>query len=200
MNALDILRGLSRNDAFANGRLLAACAGLGPGEYEATRVSFFPSLVETLEHLYLVHAYYFDALVEGDRARGGEEGVVEGGRGREVLADVSALATFAELKKAQQALDLRTVSWVATLGEADLAREVRIARRTGTDVETIGDVLLHLYEHQIHHRGQVHAMLAGSSVAPPPLDEYFLRADQPQAEGELAALGHAPLSRSASGP
>ena len=173
MNALDILRGLSRNDAFANGRLLAACAGLGPGEYEATRVSFFPSLVETLEHLYLVHAYYFD---------------------------VSALATFAELKKAQQALDLRTVSWVATLGEADLAREVRIARRTGTDVETIGDVLLHLYEHQIHHRGQVHAMLAGSSVAPPPLDEYFLRADQPQAEGELAALGHAPLSRSASGP
>lgn len=179
MNALDILRGLSRNDAYANGRLLAACAGLGPGEYEATRVSFFPSLKETLEHLYVVHAYYLDALVEG-------------GRGRTVLADRNALATFSELKKAQEALDVRTVRWVAALGDADLEREIGIARKTSTDAETIGETLLHLYEHQIHHRGQVHAMLAGSSVAPPPLDEYFLRVDRPQAERELAALGHAP--------
>ncbi len=177
MNALGILRGLARNDAFANGRLLAACAGLGPGEYEATRVSFFPSLKETLEHVHVVHAYYFDALTGG-------------GRGRAVLEELDALATFTSLRTAQASLDLRTVSWVAKLGEPDLEREITLQRRTGPEVETIGDTLLHLYEHQIHHRGQVHAMMAGSSVAPPPLDEYFLRADRPAAERELSALGH----------
>jgi uncharacterized damage-inducible protein DinB len=130
MNALSILRGLSRNDAFANGR------------------------------------------------------------NRTVLDDLSVLSTFASLRQAQEALDERTVTWVATLTETDLDRDLRIERRTGFEVESIGDTLLHLYEHQIHHRGQVHAMMSGSSVAPPPLDEFFLRGDRPIAERELAALGH----------
>ena len=40
--------------------------------------------------------------------------------------------------------------------------------------ERIGDILAHLFQHQIHHRGQAHAMLSGTSVAPPQLDEFFL--------------------------
>ena len=27
--------------------------------------------------------------------------------------------------------------------------------------------------HQVHHRGQAHAMLAGTAMPPPPLDEFF---------------------------
>jgi uncharacterized damage-inducible protein DinB len=34
--------------------------------------------------------------------------------------------------------------------------------------------LLHLFLHQIHHRGQIHAMLSGTRVPPPQLDEFFL--------------------------
>jgi uncharacterized damage-inducible protein DinB len=36
---------------------------------------------------------------------------------------------------------------------------------------------MHLFQHQIHHRGQVHAMLAGTHVAPPPLDEFYCAGD-----------------------
>ena len=43
--------------------------------------------------------------------------------------------------------------------------------------ERIGDLLAHLFMHQIHHRGQVHAMLSGTSVKPPQLDEFFLDYD-----------------------
>jgi uncharacterized damage-inducible protein DinB len=31
-------------------------------------------------------------------------------------------------------------------------------------------VLAHLFNHQAHHRGQAHAMLASTEVAPPTLD------------------------------
>ena len=34
-------------------------------------------------------------------------------------------------------------------------------------------LLAHLFEHQAHHRGQAHAMLSGTAVAPPQLDEFF---------------------------
>jgi len=33
--------------------------------------------------------------------------------------------------------------------------------------ESVGSVLPHLFVHQIRHRGQAHAMLAGTAVAPP---------------------------------
>ena len=42
--------------------------------------------------------------------------------------------------------------------------------------------------HQIHDRGQVHAMLARTSVTPPQADEYFLSEDLPLRERELREL------------
>jgi len=49
-------------------------------------------------------------------------------------------------------------------------------------------VLAHLFTHQIHHRGQVHDMLSATSVAPPQLDEFFLRSDRALRETELKTL------------
>jgi uncharacterized damage-inducible protein DinB len=48
---------------------------------------------------------------------------------------------------------------------------------------------LHLFEHQIHHRGQAHAMMAGTPVKPPQLDEFFMSEDAPLREDELRELG-----------
>jgi uncharacterized damage-inducible protein DinB len=50
-------------------------------------------------------------------------------------------------------------------------------------------VLGHLFQHQTHHRGQVHAMLAGTSVKPPQLDEFIVADDGRFRGDELAALG-----------
>jgi uncharacterized damage-inducible protein DinB len=56
-------------------------------------------------------------------------------------------------------------------------------------VERCDRLLLHLFEHQIHHRGQAHCMLSGTSVPPPQLDEFFMAGDAPRREGDMAALG-----------
>jgi hypothetical protein len=50
-------------------------------------------------------------------------------------------------------------------------------------------VLMHLFTHQIHHRGQVHAMLSGTGVAPPQLDEFLMPSESRFRVDDLAALG-----------
>ncbi|MEY9200001.1 DinB family protein [Sinorhizobium sp. CCBAU 05631] len=60
-------RQLARNARLANARLDRACMALQPGEWEAARTSFFPSLKETMVHLLNADRYYIDTL-RGDLA------------------------------------------------------------------------------------------------------------------------------------
>jgi uncharacterized damage-inducible protein DinB len=177
MNALSVVRGLARNNAWSNHRLYAACAGLSHDELHAVRTSFFPAIAKTLNHNLTVDWYYVDALTRG-------------GRGREVFEPAEPFAELASLREAQRAVDGQLIGFVEGLrGESDLDVEVKIERPDHVQVERAGDVLLHLFEHQIHHRGQVHAMLAGTGVKPPQLDEFFLREELPLRKKELEDLG-----------
>jgi uncharacterized damage-inducible protein DinB len=174
MNALHILLRQAENNLWSNLRLHAACAKLAPGEYEATRTSFFPSIRKTLEHIYLVDVYYLDALERG-------------GRGRATYFEPEpTFERVEELASAQRAVDRKLVAFVAGLAdEAALDEVVVVQRRVHDARERVGDLLEHMFQHQVHHRGQAHAMLAGTQVAPPQLDKFFLEEDLPMREKEL---------------
>ena len=167
---------MARNNVWSNDRLHCACAQLSDAEYRATRVSFFPTLPLTLSHILTVDWYYIDALLTG-------------GRGYDVFSGEEPYATLAELTAAQRESDLKLIEFCDGLAEADLDRKVILDRReAGRFAETIAAVLGHLFIHQIHHRGQAHAMLSGTSVKPPQLDEFLLDQDLPLREAELAEL------------
>jgi uncharacterized damage-inducible protein DinB len=175
MSALPLLRHFARNNQWSNLRLLRECEQLSESDYLAARTSFFPSIHKTLTHIVLVDEYYLDALEAG-------------GRGLSIFDDEEPFDTFAEIMPGQHAADARLVAFVdGLMDEAALGRAVTLPRDDGPRLERVGDVLAHLFVHQIHHRGQVHAMLAGTPVAPPQLDEYFLADDRVNAERELAA-------------
>jgi len=50
------LRAMAYNNAWANHRLLSACAALSQAEFEAPRTSFFPSIQATLNHILVIDA------------------------------------------------------------------------------------------------------------------------------------------------
>jgi len=71
---------------------------------------------------------------------------------------------------------------------AELTQGEFEVERTGF-VERRDRLLMHLFQHQIHHRGQVHAMLSGTRIKPPQLDEFFSIAEAPLRASEFAGLG-----------
>ena len=172
MNLIAHLSEMARNNAWSNRRLHAACAQLTQAELEAPRTSFFPSLQATLNHILVVDWYYLDGL----------EGA---GQGLATQVNPVPFPRMAELAQAQRAADARLIRFCDSLEPGTLAREVTLDRGDeGLTSEPVTAVLAHLFVHQIHHRGQVHAMLAGTRVAPPQLDEYFLEYDRERRAGD----------------
>jgi uncharacterized damage-inducible protein DinB len=168
---------MARNNAWANHRLYEACIRLSDAERRAARTSFFPSIHATLSHILIVDWYYVDAL-EARR------------RGPALYTDPEPFASFVDLRAAQGEVDRQLLAWCERMTEASADAEVILEREaSGQHPERVADVLAHLFQHQIHHRGQVHAMLAGTSVPPPQLDEYFLREDASRRADDLRALG-----------
>lgn len=169
-------------NAWANHRLLKACAQLSPAEFVAPRTSFFPTIKATLNHIVTVDRMYADAM---ERAMAGLEPHPDIGS---FYDPAEPFESVAELGPAQNAVDKRFIALCDALTAADLERPVALLRRKGRVEEAMHRLLAHVFEHQIHHRGQVHAMLAGTSVAPPQLDEFFCANEEDLRAVEFAEL------------
>jgi len=98
-------------------------------------------------------------------------------------------ATCAGLIPAQRAVDQRLIALCEALTDATLDGPVELPRHTGTYTDQVSRILAHLFQHQIHHRGQAHAMLAGTDVAPPQLDEFFCANEADLRAADFAELG-----------
>ena len=111
MTLLDHLRRMARNNLWSNDRLYRAVLALQPGEFEAERTSFFPSIKETLNHILAVDRLYLDFLTDGGLGAAAYDTFVP-------LDDVASLAT------AQADFDRKLVALCGGLSEADLDRRV----------------------------------------------------------------------------
>jgi uncharacterized damage-inducible protein DinB len=173
---LQHLRTLARANRLANHRLHAACLQLTDAEFKAERTSFFPSLWATLNHTLIVDWYYTAALyAEADMRR--------------AFVSETPFDRMTDLAHAQVASDERLIAWCDAADAAALDAEVAMDRKSFVQRDRARHVLMHLFTHQIHHRGQAHAMLSGTRVKPPQLDEFVMPSEAHYRVDDLAALG-----------
>ena len=176
MQALTLLRIQAHGNRLANLRLHTAMAVLSAAELHATRTSFFPTLMATLNHILWVDRYYLDVL-HGDSAA------------REAALAFVPDSTLPALADRQRASDERLLRWLAAADDAALNRTVHMPRPQGRiQSEAAAHMLQHLFMHQTHHRGQAHAMLSGTTLPPPPLDEFLMPSEPHLRTAEMAAL------------
>ncbi len=149
---------LAAYNSWANGRLYASAAALTPDQFREDRGVFFRSLCGTLNHLLCADRIWLRRMAGTGEAPD--------------RLDAILFEAFAPLREAREAADARLESYVAGLSEADLAGTIRYSPITqpGVIEGRLGPTLLHVFNHQTHHRGQAHAVLTGFGLEGPSLD------------------------------
>ncbi len=151
---------LARYNQWANRLLYAACGALTEAEFADQRPAFFGSILGTLNHV-LVGDRVWLARIEGS------------------THDITALDqilydTRLALTAARETEDLRIIAIADAQTPAKLAETLKYTNFAGDSLKTAVDlVFTHLFNHQTHHRGQVHGLLSATNVPPPPLDLIF---------------------------
>lgn len=144
-------------NAAANRRLYAACALLTDTARRCDRGAFFGSIHGTLNHLMVGDLIWMARL--------------EGGEAPSTGLDAELYAGFDALEQARVALDRRIEDFFAALDADALGREIDYVNNQGRRfVDPFSLLLPHFFNHQTHHRGQVHALLSQAGVEAPVLD------------------------------
>ncbi|NQV21401.1 MAG: damage-inducible protein DinB [Rhodospirillales bacterium] len=155
---------LAAYNAWANGRVMEACGRLSDREFQAPRQAFFGSISGTLNHV-LVGDRSWLARLRGDPPAG-------------YALDQILYDTFTDLERARRAEDQQIAAYVGGFDETAFGSTVSYKTVKGAAFEnTIQEILTHMFNHQTHHRGQIHDLLSQTDVPPPELDLiFYLRA------------------------
>lgn len=156
---------LARYNTWANRRLFAACARLGAEAYLRERPSFFGSIHKTLNH-----------ILVGDRiwlARFTKSGTAPKALADELAKDFPALSALRDKE------DRRILDFASSLTDKDVTAVFNYSDIKGAPhAVPMSLCLAHLFNHQTHHRGQVHGMLSEEGLDPPQLDIIYFAIEE----------------------
>lgn len=149
---------LARYNRWANARLYAACLTLSLDDYARDRAAYFRSIGDTLNHILVADRLWL-ARMAGDSP---------------AHIDLAAIP-FPDrdaLWAARQETDAAIIAHFAGLPDSVLGDMLPYRDTRGMMMAVPCPVVFgHFFNHQTHHRGQVHNMLSQSGMdEPPPLD------------------------------
>ena len=167
---IDNFRQLADYNHWANKRIYAVALEMPDEQYRRPTGVFFGSLHGTLNHLLVTDRIWLKRLTgEGEAP---------------VRLNAILFEDRNELARARMAEDARLQRVISATSEADLDRQVGYHTTSGTPhQQMLGDILLHLFNHQTHHRGHAHAccsILTGQE--PPSLDLLMFQRGVPAPE------------------
>ncbi len=147
-------------NSWANERLYEAVARLSDADYRANLGAFFGSIHGTLNHLLVADQIWMFRFTGNGTPPG---------RLEEILCD-----DFTALRETRRAEDKRISRYIGGLVTEALEQEIEYELITLPDRmrQKLSLALDHFFNHQTHHRGQVHALLTalGGREAAPSLD------------------------------
>ena len=149
---------MARFNAWVNKRVYGCVAGLSDADYRKDRKAYFGSIHNTLNHLLVVDRTWTSRIRSVDH---GIESLDQ------ILYD-----DFAALRAAREAEDAALIELVDGLSDEEFRSPVSYRFMTGDGRHSSrrDHILITLFNHQTHHRGQIHAMLTQQDIDPPPLD------------------------------
>ncbi|MBX6392725.1 MAG: damage-inducible protein DinB [Burkholderiales bacterium] len=154
MISTDFLGTMARYNRWMNDKLYDCCARLTDAQRKEDMGAFFKSIHGTLNHLLLADRIWLGRF-----------------RGQPFPAralDQELYADFDELRRERRATDEEIERWVASLTEADLARDLHYTSMSNPQPRRhpLWFALAHFFNHQTHHRGQLTTLLKQRGIDP----------------------------------
>ncbi|MBN2701644.1 MAG: DinB family protein [Methylohalobius sp. ZOD2] len=147
MNAIDIFRLQAEYNRWMNDRLYRVCSLISDAERKRDLGAYFRSIHGTLNHLLLVDRLWLERM---------------NGRSLPIVSLAEELyADFDELRVQRAATDDKIITQLDALSSSGLTEVVTYTSVADGRPKSLplGMVLTHLFNHQIHHRGQVTALI-----------------------------------------
>lgn len=150
-------------NASMNARLYAAAASLPKEALVADRGAFFGSILGTLNHIVAGDTIWLRRFMAHPSDLSSLKAMVE-------ISDPRSLAhvysdNLDTLQAHRVRLDAIIVALAAEVSDSDLDQPLLYRNRRGDLFQkTFGSLLLHLFNHQTHHRGQASTLLSQSKV------------------------------------
>ena len=130
---------------WANAELYAAIQALSPEQLQQDCGAYFKSIIQMINHLYVGDVLWFERIC----------GLKPSG----YALDDMPYPDAGDLIQARKAHDLRLLAYIHSLDEAEFAQEICYIRRDQAYHEPLAEILAHVFNHQSHHRGQLHSMI-----------------------------------------
>jgi uncharacterized damage-inducible protein DinB len=150
------VRRMARYNRWQNQNLIGVADRLSDEERRRERGAFFGSIHNTLSHLMWADQIWMSRLTDMPAPKGG------------ILESLSLYPEWELLRNDRTALDGRIISWADGLDEAALAGDLTwhsaVAKREVGKPTWL--LVTHMFNHQTHHRGQVHCMLTQAGGEP----------------------------------
>ena len=148
---------LANFNAWANTKIFSSCKELDSTEYKKDREAFFSSIHGTLNHLLVVDKFFISRI--------------EGKDHNLKSLDQILYENLFQLEEARIKEDKRLVDLINNLSDESIHKEITYnGFETGKTTHTINTILITLFNHQTHHRGQIHNMLSQAGIKPPQID------------------------------
>ena len=156
---IDIYTAAKYNE-WANNRLYNALRGLTDEARRKDRRAFFRSIHNTMNHILLADILYRQRI---------EKKSITFNSLDEIVHD-----DFDDLEEGHRKNDKWYSDYCGNVSQTDLDSEFSF-KAVGMDEDEYFSLplklcLSNLFQHQIHHRGQVHHMISHAKADPPPLD------------------------------
>lgn len=147
---------MARYNRWQNDNLYGAAGGLSDAERRRDRGAFFRSIHETFNHLLWADGMWMSRFAGGERPSGS------------LKESVTLYSDWDALRAARRQTDAAIMAWADGIDDAALAGDLTwysgAAQRDLTGPRW--KLVVHFFNHQTHHRGQVHAMLTQAGAKP----------------------------------
>ena len=152
---------MARYNHWQNTSLIAAASGLSDVKRRQDRGAFFGSIFATLVHLYWADTMWLHRFTGSPAARGLTP--------KDSPGEIADWETY---RDGRVALDRRIQDWANMVAAKALLADISYYSTASNRQITAPLALIatHMFNHQAHHRGQIHAMLTAEDAKPEDTD------------------------------